>query len=383
MSALTRMLVGLMLLIDPPVYESKWATLPERVDQNVEFWLHGMEDGRSRLRSGRFRATGHRIDLSIDSSPFERNLELEYTFDFTKDLLRIDWHEPAKTLQLSEDSFDESSQASIETLTRLGKSRIRDRFSKYVRTQSYSLHWTSDSERVVFQHEPDNKRYLPLSRFDVRTPGLTVMRGFEDGISFDEINKLLLDQKIVNAIEDTANGFARIEWEINHLRREIWLDQNRGYTPIHFTIRRRSGSQDKPNWQGAPIEEADLTWEKNGDVWVPKTYSHRQQVGQKLVSSFTIALQWESVNEPVDESLFTYERLNTPVKAQVVSDQLGQSVSVGYAYPDGETPQTEITLPTDVTTRRRAIIYANVAVVAVLAFVVLLKRRMAARSMNA
>ena len=341
--------------------------------------LRGAIDQRERLRSGVVRIHGRRVKALQDGAPFESDVKIRYEFDFHASLLRIDWDEPVRELLLEGDAKGAADK--FKESMKSGQMKTDARVSKYVHTPQYSLYWMSNNERVINQRAPEAKQYLHLQRFDIRALGFMGVYDFDNGTGFDEVSQYLTEQKIV-AFDTTnvpGNGSVdRITWLYGPsevLKREVFIDREHGYTPLHFAIRQRL-ELGVDAWEESPIESIDVTWSKNSDVWVPLTYAQRRVRDKNVVAELNLSFDWDSVNSPLDPKDFTYQELHPTVKAQVVSDQLGKQVLVGYSYPKGQTPLLDMSRSQSTMSSWRAwLLYGNILVITVI-LLLLLRRRL-------
>ena len=282
---------------------------------------------------------------SITGQPFQSDVAIRYEFDFSSSLLRIEWQEQVQEVHLGEKANIEGMNAEkLRDLAKLAKMQVLPREFKYIHTPKYSLHWKSNEEGIVFQHSPEHETEQIMQRFDIRALGFMGSYDFENGSMLGPMGKNLLQQKIVDCSKVSGaadSNLQRITWVFGpneNWRREIVIDQNRGYTPLHFAVR-QSALSDNAQKETPPIETVDVTWKELSGAWVPATYVQRAFSGGKIDSQLELTFDWDLANAKLDAGDFTIERLDPSTKAQVISDQSGQRVLVGYAYPKGQGPK--------------------------------------------
>lgn len=111
------------------------------------------------------------------------------------------------------------------------------------------------------------------------------------------------------------------------VRRRIWIDPARGYVPVRTEQQFRrpdAPDADKDGWQ-PPYSISTATWDlHNDDVWVPGSAVVMMKVsdssGAGMTIEYELAFDWHSVNPPLDESLFSIERLDTPPGSHFIVD---------------------------------------------------------------
>jgi hypothetical protein len=116
----------------------------------------------------------------------------------------------------------------------------------------------------------------------------------------------------------------------------MWISEAQGFSPIRFEIRVPTFGERPDNngdgWDDVPHSLSEVTWIERSGVWVPVSLrvetnfgpggTHRQ-VTQEL------AFDWESVNEPVDDELFTALAIAPSEDTELVDMRLGEPVSLG------------------------------------------------------
>ena len=167
--------------------------------------------------------------------------------------------------------------------------------------------------------------------FDVRCLGLYYWIGFERrGFRFDHMYEGLTRHKPREAERD-ADGRWKIVWELPGAvaeRRTVWLDEPRGFTVVRSETRYEDRSAQKTGgplvWQ-EPTQASDVTWEVNNGVWVPKTFKIQTRRRGALLSC-DLSFEWESVNQPVPDNLFTVDGLNIKDRRLVIDYRTGQRI---------------------------------------------------------
>ena len=127
-------------------------------------------------------------------------------------------------------------------------------------------------------------------------------------------------------VAEEGNGVCRIRWNAmnNSLDLTVWFNRETGYAPIRREARYK--------WYGAtprPQEIAETTWTQISGVWVPKS----AMLERTLHTSHTkidLAFQWESVNQPVLQTVFLpASLLPHGAGALIVSTEAGGPVVLG------------------------------------------------------
>lgn len=297
----------------------KWVSLPAIVAivcgvaraadgaPRPEILFRGMREARDRLQSGVFRAVG-RVSVTEESKQrVNGEVKLFCAFDFFKDMFRFDRNEPALVAVRNA-----SEEERIDV--------------KYVRTSTQSLHWESVTPDVRIL--PPNAPPPFLARaFDVRVLGLGNERDMTQGYSFEQFYRVYTTQSIHEFTESTK-GVYHLSWlfgDSGRTQKTLWISEKHGNSPIRFDVREK-GPGDK--WL-APSTICEMTWFKQSNVWVPETVIFETVRGLSRHETYTLAFEWESVNQPVSEELFTLAGLEIAPNWNVVDERLGRPIVLG------------------------------------------------------
>lgn len=166
--------------------------------------------------------------------------------------------------------------------------------------------------------------------FDVRILGMTGVKGLKS--SFDDLLRGFEE----TAFEEVSDGgkLVRLRADIpvgdtNYGERfEIWLDPAQGYQPIRYTV--TQGVFTELETSDQLVTKSETSWIQIEGVWVPRTvelFSRSPEWDELL----RLAFDWKSVNEPVQESWFTWEGLDLPDGSQVADTSIVNDVIVPVA----------------------------------------------------
>lgn len=310
----------------------------------VDFCVSGLSDARDRLRSGVVRAT------STKTKGQENTAEVEYflAFDFDKEWLRFDRREGTRE-------------------------------TKYARNSKESLLYVEGSRGVV-KRNVDAAITVPDARpFDIRKVGI-----FKEGtffskkyaaVGYDEYVARIAENERCQVASEPS-GTYRLTWSNKRdpveYRRSIWVDPEQGFSPIKtetiatFPIDGELTSR--------VDSTGDITWSEINEVWVPIEWIECRPPHQHR---FKINFDWKSVNEKVDEELFTIEGFKLDDGTLVVNDRLGDPIvesrigdrGMSAAEPSATGLRTWVTLVS-------VVVFAGVAVL----FVMRRRRRGAAET---
>jgi len=165
---------------------------------------------------------------------------------------------------------------------------------------------------------PDVEGAKPI---DLRAIGLVTLSEFKNRVSYDELQKFLLSADVKRAV-DEPEGKIRVTWSYalkpaGAAERTIWFDKRHEYSPVRMEV-----SIGAPNPGGDSMTLLEWTttdWDWNGDFWVPsRCEMHRQQPKE----SMSVALTWETINEPVENAALRVEDI-IPADTLVADHRLG------------------------------------------------------------
>jgi len=264
--------------------------------------LAGFKNNQEQLRTGVYRATGR----LLDDSPAERvivrrELEVFCAFDNPEDMFRFDWRE------LKQDS----------------DKTIRPLFDgRYARARDRSLHHYEGHRDLSVEARGSPPRIMT---FDIRALGLCYLSDFEKGTSLAKILDLYRAQT-PDEVSGEGKGIFRVRWRLarDH-RRTLWIDENCGFSTTRFEVVDGVRNDPLKEWDD-PAIVSDTTWVKISDVWVVRTFSISQRLQSGRVTRYDLAFEWESVNEPVNESHFTVNGMSLPTGTYVLDSRLGKPI---------------------------------------------------------
>jgi hypothetical protein len=320
MRSITACLSALVLL--PGESLGGYVGAQDHSDETVEFLWIGMKAHRQLLQSGIFRVQGRKIDDSpAEAARIERDVEVFCAFVYADDLLRFDRREPIRE---SRPSVEEMEAAAGAKLTR---QQLLWYGGKYARSRDKSAHFIEGTNDAVTRPR-DHPPVARVMAFDVRALGLYYWYNLEAGTLFDEICNIYRSQKVSEVVIERP-GVHRLRWRLSsEQRRTLWIDEQRGYTPVHLEVVDRLESNRSREWDD-PTIVSDVTWVETSGVWVPKTYRIEEKLPSGRFTSYEFVFEWESVNEPVLEQLFTVEGFNLPKGTYLIDSRLGQPIVTG------------------------------------------------------
>ncbi|MGD9856865.1 MAG: hypothetical protein AB7U20_18105 [Planctomycetaceae bacterium] len=303
--------------------------------------LAGVRENGERLRSGIYSATG-----TLEHTPVRLDKEAKTATP-----------QPAAILEETIQAAFDHDQGKLY-FSRLRRHASGERSAKFSEWRHSRLILRPEKSILVFMNRPDGiakvsiaapvtpqaalKYFQPV--FDVRTLCLKGAEGLGDSF-----------ENTVGAYESVANSFRILgdRDDIIHLqgdfpvaesqyaeRFEIWIDPRQGYQPIRYTVRVRENSESGKILE--PNRTSETSWTQVKDVWVPKTvdlYSSAVRWDERL----KLAITWESVNEPVPESWFTWEGLDLPEHSRVADTSIVDNVIVPVATV-GKSMEEEVPL---------------------------------------
>jgi hypothetical protein len=296
---------------------------PEEVEL-AEFVLQGMKTNRDLLQSGVFRTRGRKKLAAEPGAIPAMDEPIEYfcAFDFARGMFRFDAQDWARI------GFSEDTARAKQGVVEVSKSD-----GKYVRTPKSSLHWSGHVPYRLIVDDPNSEPSRLEMVFDVRCLGMGFRHDLERFVEFPRLCELLSEQNIVEVAKE--GNVYRIAWlygKYRNLKRTIWFDEQRGYSPIRLEGIAPASSP------SATKQICEVSWDKLSDVWVPLTLCLEKVKGDKQEYKLDMAFEWESVNTPVPDRAFAAEGLGLPPSTEMVSTQLGKPVSLGRVAGRPEDP---------------------------------------------
>ncbi len=292
--------LALLVLTSTLDVHLKSSVVPPEDLRVAEFTLREMVDMRERMRTGVVRATGTILrNDSPDQSGGKSPVEIYSVFDNPAGLFR----------------FDLSSVKQIDNEDRAVR-------AKFVRTPKRTLRWRDpyDPHRVIIDKVNAKPSTMDIV-FDMRVTALTGPAGLQ-GVSMQTLDAVC--ESLSNDVEVTA---VKEDGQILQLDAQsvkskfmtssLWLDRSRGCTPVRVELHMGNAR---------PYHSiTEVSWIELSDTWVPSAFSMSNYRMGDLEDQLELAFSWESVNEVVDETLFTAESLGLPGDTELVSRELGDT----------------------------------------------------------
>ena len=97
----------------------------------------------------------------------------------------------------------------------------------------------------------------------------------------------------------------------------VWIDASRGFTPTRMDHQRRAKSAGADVWD-EPFEQCEVTWKQINNVWVPESFVAWFRPRQGYSEEYDLAFAWESVNEPVEDVVFSAKGLELKPRSVIV-----------------------------------------------------------------
>jgi hypothetical protein len=274
-----------------------------------DFVMAGFRHGRDRVKSGVFQAKGIRGQAIFDRAKkreWTANVFCAFQFD------------PEPRIR-----FDRQSEDPAE-IKALGGAWL-----KYIHTTAESVYWASG---VVAISSPDDREFPSrVQSFDVRIMGIGTFGDLQYQSSYDDVCEALFSQRL-GAVEVLPGSVFRLTWYYDRhesgqyrTKRTVWFDETQGFSPVRMETRRRS--LNAMQWS-EPKTTSEVTFVKFADSWVPE----RARIAARLPDAeewYAWSFDWQSVNEPVADIMFTIQGLGAPGHATIVDKRKGQGVIVG------------------------------------------------------
>lgn len=295
----------------PPLQPAK------KADSRQEFpflWT-GMKNHRQRLRSGIVRMSGRLLEDDPNALRLEGEVRIFSAFDFGEGKMRFDRTEPRAAI------LSAGAPGSIPRWSRMITG------GKFVRVPGKTIYHVA-GDVLTDTHVESANPPVPARPWDVRGLGLYHWLDLRKAADYDDVVgnwEKVAPEEVV----DEGRGIHRIGWTVGSgiVRRTLWLDETKGFAPIRFELRWKD--PDHPGVLSEPKAVCDVTWAESGGVWVPTTYRIEDRQSVPRTRIYELALEWESVNEPVPADLFTLEGMKLDPGNILVDNRLGKPIVVG------------------------------------------------------
>ena len=309
--------------------------------------LTGMQDNRERLRQGVLRATGHAMTIGPSGERVEGPLKLLIAFDVDKALLRFDQERPVQVI-VAEGNDGVSLADVVKLNEQPGNAKVTQKSNAYFRIPGRSVHFEPASHEVEIRTENAKAAVRP---FDVRATGILLKQQYSEGLTFENVLGALRKFPPSEAMEE-GEGVYRIQWEMfsGQQRRTIWIDSNKGFSPIRMEVRDRRVAVGKRNERDGwpdPYLVNNASWVQKNGIWIPRTFQIEWRLpappkahgtgGNESIYGYDYTFAWESVNTQVPDSFFTIDNLGCP-RGTMVVNYLGASPIVERVIGAADSP---------------------------------------------
>jgi hypothetical protein len=317
---------------------------PSEKAELFRFLMDGMKTNRMHLRQGVFRAHGRRVLEDPRLKRIEGPVEIYCAFDFPAQKLRFDRSEPKrevprvivqdpKKVKRGADLKDPNIVQVIEP-----KQDWRESAGKYIHTPNEMIslekmfaYGEADPWRHAAVQSPDKRPPQWAKPFDVRVLGLDYWATFVSGFrgrngerAFAFYDKVLVDE--VSQVSDGVYRFRLHNAMEKNARLTLFIDAKHGVTVVRMEHQRRSKTPAEDGWD-EPFDQCELTWKELSGVWVPQTLVASNRQGKGILEEYHLAFAWESVNQPVDDVVFTVKGLEPEPLTYVIDSRSGKPVT--------------------------------------------------------
>ncbi|MCR4415565.1 MAG: hypothetical protein NUV77_24400 [Thermoguttaceae bacterium] len=312
--------VALSLVDSGPVTCAETSSAP--TDAGIRFVLMGLKDSRERLTSGVFRATGY-LEQTVQEPVLRGEISIFCAFDFANGFLRFDRIEPGWVAPPREAKPPEGKIAKAPLV-------LRQLGGRFARNAKASVEW-SEGARFAALRRVEEDPPASVRPFDVRLVGLVNWGTLENGKMW-EFGFPKLQSRASGLVQESETLY-RVSWvdEKETAKRDCWLDAAQGFSPVRYEQRLRA-VKGLGHW-GEPSEIGVATWIKINDAWVPKTLTQEQKYPRGFRRR-ELSFDWESVNQRVEPTLFTWQGMGLPNGTTVIDRRLGTTVTVATVGED-------------------------------------------------
>ncbi len=206
--------------------------------------------------------------------------------------------------------------------------------SHYIQLPDSSLLINGDASHVTRQPGKLDFSQFALRPFDIWGAPLSGATGLHEG---DRLEGALKYLQSGESKVSTAENTAQLEIRFPNFPTDgfVTFDLKHGMTPIEFkeVFRLPPGAAPVP-----PANQASTIWKEHSDgVFVPTTVDTVTTSG-KLYQRAILNIEWISLNQSIDPTVFTIEGLELPNNTMVVDYSLGPPIVesiVGGTIPPG------------------------------------------------
>ncbi len=287
-------------------------------------------EGRNKFRSGVFSIEGQ-YDASDPSSRYIGPVEMFSAFDYARDRLRFDrrW------------SF-QSAEPGAANPTPTGKVTIRG--GRFVRLPDRLIRYWEDRNGTVEISRPGSETPADVFPFDVRAVGVCSWLTLAKTESHEDILRGF-DEYLVG-YEHSEDGIHRLTWENDEYktRWSVHFDSSKGFVPVRYELSARKKASQEPE-DYPPVTVVETTWQESEGIWVPASCSF--DIFSPSPRRQTLLFAWKSVNQPVDDSLFTVEGMNLPEGTHVSDARPGLFQLRVHDQDQNAVPEALVEIRTD------------------------------------
>ncbi len=289
--------------------------------QRVAFLLDGIRAQRETLESGSFRVSGRVLSGSNhEQGGIQGQLRIFCAFDFPSGKLRFDREEPKDYPVVG----TETEEALIQG-------------GQWVRTRDHVISLMRGRDVVHVLPVHNTNASLWAKPFDVRALGMSFRYELDRGTQFEEVWENYKSLPVTD-VEEQVDGMWKIAWiggdEIK-TKVEMTLDTQHGYWPLELSVQSSVPASEGPRWMPANFT-SELSIREVSGCWVPSVYSWRTpEYSQNL------DFEWESLNRPLEEELFTADGFELSSANRIVDKTLGAPIVVRNLAAEKRTKEFE------------------------------------------
>lgn len=185
---------------------------------------------------------------------------------------------------------------------------------------------------VISRHPPGAPAVAHGYVFDVRTAGLAALISIKGNAATWPRFLAMLERDGRPTLHTEADGTLCVTWRkskavetpdgklVERFGHSFWVDAKRDFVPVRATF--FSGASPDPSIDGSKVSTiVETEWTEEQGILVPRRCAWELPLDKQ---SAELIFEWESVNGPVDEKLFTPQGLGAPKGTLIVNDRLGK-----------------------------------------------------------
>jgi hypothetical protein len=333
-------------------------------DQAIQFCLSGVKEHCKKLNSGRAKITGS-LKTEFKNQP-EFNLAgpVSGLVAYDGQKVRFDITRPGWVVDRSSLADEAKAGEPVKMMKGMLEKSFSDDGVKIAI-------WNSDQPMVTIGQLSDLPDRRVAEHINFRCPTLFDIYSIGQGWTLEHILQRF-ETEFGNAVAECVkdNEVWKLIWTYQEggevTRWVLTVDTSRGFVPVQYKCESADARSDERTW--IPEWENSTEWEMVSDVWVPIRFE--RSIFSGPASSFdeklVMELDWELVNEAIDDDSFTYRGFKVPEHVGIQDSSSGEAIWIKH-LPSYEVPTLEYLGVTETTWTRSRLLLIIITLIGCLA----------------